>query len=496
MAPSLLDQVVQATVAAAHSAATVLDQLRAAPTRGARLALWLGLAPGDPVPSGAAIRARLAVDLARLDALLSAQVDAILHHPRFQELEAAWRGVALVVEAARDVELVKVRLLHASWRELARDLGGAIEFDQSQLFRKVYSAEFGSPGGEPFGLLVGDFAVRHAPEAGHPIDDVATLAAAAQVAAAAFAPLLVGAAPSLLGLESFADLERPIDVARPFAQPDHLAWNTLRRSPDARFLGVCLPRVLLRRPWRDDPARADGFRYEEDAAAPDRSGYLWGNAAFALAAVVIRAVGESGLPIAMRGLPADGSGGRVDDLAIDWISTETHPRVAKPVTEVAVSDAREQELVPLGLMPLCHVHGDTLAAFHAAPSLQQPATFDDPTATANARISSMLHYILCVSRFAHHLKVMARDRVGSLSTPEEWEAVLNRWLRDYSNGNPNAGYETLARQPLREARAKVEESPGKPGSYRCVIHLCPHFQLDQMAASVRLETELVSATRQ
>ncbi len=430
--------------------------------------------------------------IARIDELLSAQVDAILHHPRFQALEAAWRGLDHLVEQAADgpTDAIKIRILDASWRDLVRDQEKALEFDQSQLFRKVYSAEYDTPGGEPYGLLIGDYHLRHQPSA-----DVGTLQGIAQVAAAAFAPFVAGADPALLGLQSFADLDRPIDLSRAFAPADYIEWNALQQSADARFVGLCLPRILMRPPWRDDPERADGFRYAEDVAAPDRSGYLFGNAAFAFGAVVIRAVAQSGWPAAIRGVAEEGSGGALDDLVHEAYQADTIPRFFKPSTEMAISDVREKELSDLGLVPLCHAHGTELSAFYACPSLQRATTYQDVLATTNAKLSSSLQYMLCVARFAHHLKILARDRVGAFSTADEWERLLDHWLKGYTTGNPDVSPELLARHPLREGSAKVQEVAGRPGAYHCVIHLCPHFQLDQMAAAVRLETELFSAPR-
>jgi type VI secretion system ImpC/EvpB family protein len=493
---SLLDSVLQSTVAAAQAAATGVSRFLAAPSTARALVEWLQLAPDAKVPSRQEIRTRIVRDIAAIDALLSRQVDALLHHRQVQALESSWRGLDYLVRQLDAAEGVKVRVLDVSWRDLVRDLGKAIEFDQSQLFRKVYNAEFGTPGGEPYGLLIGDYSIRHRPDADHPTDDVRALQSIAQVAAAAFAPFVAAADPSLLGLDGFADLERPIDLSRAFAAAEFIPWNSLRAGADSRFVGLCLPRVLMRRPWRSDPRRADGFCYAEDVSARDRSGYLFGNPAWMFAAVVIRAFGESGWPAAIRGVERDRvSGGLVDDLATEPFTTDSTPLVFKPSLEIAVTDAQEKELSDLGLIPLCHCHGTDVAAFYANPSLQKPAEYGESVATVNAKLSSMLQYMLCVSRFAHFLKVIARDRVGSFSTAEEWERLLDGWLKKYTTGNPDSSAEVLARHPLREGSAKVREIDGRPGSYHCVIHLCPHFQLDQMASSIRLETELFNTPR-
>jgi type VI secretion system protein ImpD len=316
------------------------------------------------------------------------------------------------------------------------------------------------------------------------------------VAAAAFAPFVAAADPALLGLDSFIDLERPIDLSRTFAQAEFTAWNALRDHPDSRFVGLCLPRILMRAPWRSDPGRADGFCFEEDVSARDRSGYLFGNAVWAFASVVIRAMGEWGWPAAIRGVERDRvTGGLVDDLVAEPVATDSRPVVFKPSPEIVITDALEKELSDLGLIPLCHCHGTDAAAFYTNSSLQRPHAYDDATATANAKLSSLLQYMLAVSRFAHYLKVLARDRIGSFRTADEWQRILDDWLKNYTTGNPDVAPEVLARYPLREASARVSEIAGKPGAYHCVIYLSPHFQLDQMASSIRLETELFSTPK-
>jgi type VI secretion system ImpC/EvpB family protein len=477
---SLLDEAVRSTVAAQSLGATIVA--------------WLRLKKGDAPPTRDELRARLVGDVAFLDRLLTEQVNAILHHRAFQALEASWRGLDWLVDHASDAEGVKVRVLDVGWRELARDLGKAIEFDQSQLFKKVYSAEFDTPGGEPYGLLIGDYYVRHRPDESHPTDDLGALQSIAQVAEAAFAPFVAGAEPGLLGLGSFADLERPIDLERTFQLPEYVAWNALRASGEARFVGLCLPRILMRRPWRDDPQRADGFRFEEDVSTPDS--HLFGNAAWALAAVVVRAVAASGWPAGIRGVPDEKTtGGVLDDLVHEPSRSDSFPRFFKPTPEMAVTDAREKELADLGLIPLCHGHGTELSAFFTCPSLQKPKEHTERAATISARLSAMLQYILCVSRFAHYLKVIARDRVGSYTSADEWERELDSWLKKYTTGNPDVSADVLARYPLKDASARVQEVAGRPGTFHCVMHLCPHFQLDQMAATVRLETDLFTNAR-
>jgi type VI secretion system ImpC/EvpB family protein len=429
--------------------------------------------------------------IAHLDALLGAQVNAILHHPQFQKLEASWRGLRYLVDQIEEGENVKVRVLNVSWKELVRDLERAIEFDQSQLFRKVYSDEFGTPGGEPFGVLLGDYEVRHRPAPGHPTDDVAALAAAAQVAAAAFAPFVASAQPSLFGLDHFSELELPLELARTFEQAEYVKWKALRDREDARFLGLTLLRVLMRLPHADDGGRADGFRFREEVSKPDRSEYLWGNAVYAFGGVLVRAFTESGWLGGIRGVQRDATGGGLaTGLPACSFGTDKAGVCTRSSTDVALTDRQEKELSDLGFMPLCHCPDTAFAAYYATPSLQKPKPYDEAVATTNARLSGMLQYMLAVSRFAHSLKVLARDKVGSFLGAAECEAFLNRWLSDYTTANDEASAETKARYPLREARAQVRDHPGKPGTYLCVIHLRPHFQLEEVVTAVRLTTEL------
>jgi type VI secretion system protein ImpD len=349
-------------------------------------------------------------------------------------------------------------------------------------------------------VLLGDYEVRHRPGPGHPYRDLEALAKIAGVAAAAFAPFITGAHPSLFGLDSFNELERPIDLARVFDQLDYIEWRSLRQTEDARFLGVTLPRVLMRLPYADTPARAEGFHFREDVGAPDRGGYLWGNAAYAFVGVLIRCFAHSAWLADIRGVRQGvddrgervclEEGGLVTGLPVHSFATDRTGLAAKFSTEIVITDTQEKDLGELGFIPLCHCLDTNHSAFYGNQSLQRPKGYDDPKATVNARLSAMLQYILCTSRFAHYLKVIGRDKVGSMLTPEECQEALQRWLRDYVTASDGAGPEVKARYPLREANVEVREQPGQPGSYQCVIHLRPHFQLDQMFTSVRLTTQL------
>jgi type VI secretion system ImpC/EvpB family protein len=488
----LLGAVLAATPGAPEGPRSRLEQFLGEPSPVKALALWLDLAGHSRVPrTGEELGRLLNRDVARIDALLCRQVNALLHHPAFQKLEASWQGLRYLIERLPedDAVNVKVKVLNVSWRELVRDLANAVEFDQSQLFRKVYEEEFGHPGGEPYGLLVGDYEVRHLPP-----ENLETLARIAQTAAAAFAPFVAAAHPALLDLETFADLERPLNLPRTFEQAEYVKWRAFREAEDARFVGLTLPRVLLRLPYRDDGTRADGFRFREEVEAPGRGRYLWGNAAYAFGAVVVRAFAESRWLAGIRGVPQDGSGGGlVVGLAADSFRTDRPGVAAKCSTEVIVTDAQEKGLGELGFLPLCHCQDTELAAFYGSQSVQKPAGHDEAAATSNARLSSMLHYMLCVSRFAHYLKVIARSQVGKFNEPAELEDYLRRWLQTYTTRGDTAGPEVKSRYPLREAKVEVRERKGQPGSYVCEAQLRPHFQLDQVVAAVKLVTELTPA---
>lgn len=428
--------------------------------------------------------------VAEIDREMNHQVNAVIHHPRFRRLEGSWLGLHYLVEQADGHERVKIRMLQLPWHELCRDLERASEFDQSQLFGKIYSEEFGMPGGEPFGAILGDYEVQHRPTADHPTDDVAALKAASQVAAAAFAPFIVAASPALFGLDGFRELSAPLDLAAIFGQPEYQRWSSLRQTEDARFVGIVLPRLLMRPPYPDNGTRADGFRFAEEIAA-DASGHVWGTAVYAFGAVLVRAFVEHGWFANIRGAPLDeiGGGMAMGLPAVDFATDA--PGIARRIaTEAAITDGQDGALADLGFVPLSPMRFTEGCAFQGSSSLARPGNFRSPIAQMNARLSAMLQYILCVSRFAHFLKVIVRDKVGVFQTPAECQDALQRWLLGYCLGNDGASMEQKARYPLREGRVEVGETPGNPGVFTCTIHLRPHFQLDHIVSSFRLVTKL------
>ncbi len=454
------------------------------------LALWLG-DELDEHEAWSDVARRLGRDIAAIDALLNEQLNVILHHHDFQRLESSWRGLRYLVDQADPDALLHIRVLDLSWRELVRDLERAPEFDQSQLWRKVYDEEFGMPGGRPFGILLGDYEIYPRPGRDHPTDDIAALESIAQVAAGAFAPFVTGAHPELFGIERFAEMERGFDVSALFDRPEYLRWRSLRQRDDARFLGLTLPRVLMRQPWEPASMRSDHFCFREDIGPPDGRNLLWGTAVWAFGTVVMRAFAESGWLADIRGVrPGEIGAGLVVDLPeSDW-STDPEGAVLRPVTDLVVTDIQEREMTTLGFISLCRVKDTPLAAFYGTPSVHQPPRYDDKVAMANARIASLLQYVLCASRFAHYLKVIVRDHIGLLIEAREMEDRLQRWVTDYVTPDARASPAVKARYPLREAQVQVREQPGRPGHYYSVFHLWPHFQLDDLSASVRLRTEM------
>ena len=470
---------------------------------GEALVAWFGRQHAERlIRSPDMFRGALDRDIAAIDALIGEQLDIVLHHERFRRLEGSWRGLAWLVRGLDPTGRIKVKLLNIAWRELCRDLERAIEFDQSQMFRKVYEEEFGSPGGEPYGLLVIDHEVRHRPSPrsardGAPTDDVAALAALASVAAAAFSPTVVAASPALLGVDDFSDLTHVADMVAPFRGPEYARWRSLSTREDMRFVALALPRVLARPPWRDDPARADGFRYAE--YAPDRAARVWMSAGYAFAAVVARAFANHAWPADVRGAETDRlGGGVVADLPIETFRTDSEHVWVRTSLDVVLTDAQERALFGAGLMPLVPLAFTEEALFSSVQSLQIAARYAGPTAAAagaSARLSTQVNSMLTVSRFAHYIKMLGREAVGSFQTAGEVERRLQAWLSDYVNSNPRGGADMRARYPLVSGQVTVTERPGNPGVFGCTILLQPSFQLDDVSATFRLVTELAAPGR-
>ena len=419
--------------------------------------------------------------IAQIDHLISLQLNEVMHAPEFQKLEASWRGLKYLLSQSETSEKLKIKVLNVSKKDLLRDLQRASEFDQSALFKKVYEEEFGIFGGAPFGALVGDY------EFGKSGQDIELLEKISNVAAAAHAPFLTAAAPEMLNLESFQTLDAPRDLAKIFDTTEYAKWKSFRQSEDARYISLSLPHVLMRAPYGRDNVPVEAFGYEEHVDGTDHSKYLWGNAAYALAARVTNSFALYGWCATIRGVE---SGGLVEGLPVHNFRTDEGDVALKCPTEVPVTDRREKELADLGFAPLVHCKGTDKAAFFSVQSAQRPKVYDTDSATANARISAQLPYIFAVSRFAHYLKSMMRDKIGGYMSRSEADTFLNRWISNYVILNDDAAQTMKAQYPLREARIDVMEIPGKPGCYRAVAFLRPHFQLDELSMSMRLVAEL------
>lgn len=427
------------------------------------------------------LEATISARIADIDRLLTAQLNAIMHAPEFQKLEGAWRGLHYLVMQSETSTMLKLRVLNISKKELAKDLEKAAEFDQSALFKKVYEEEYGTFGGAPYGALVGDY------EFGRNPMDIGLLEKISNVAAAAHAPFLAAADPGLMGLESFTDLPNPRDLAKKFETPDYAKWKSFRESEDSRYVGLTLPRVLMRLPYGPDTVPVETFNFKEDVDGTDHSKYLWGNAAYAMATRLTDSFAKYGWCATIRGVEG---GGKVEGLPTHTFSTDDGEIAMKCPTEIAITDRREKELADLGFIPLVHCKGTDYAAFFGAQSSQKPKKYDTDAANANARLSTQLQYLFAMSRFAHYLKAIMRDKIGSFMTRKECEVYLNRWISNYVVSSEDAGMELKAKHPLKEARVEVAEIPGKPGCYRAVCFLKPHFQLDELTISLRLVAEL------
>lgn len=438
------------------------------------------------------LRLRIDRTIALIDTLLTEQVNAVIHHPRLQALEASWRSLRRLVRTAGANPRIKIRVLDLRWAELCRDLERTIEFDQSHLFYKIYEEEFGTPGGEPFGLLIGDYHIAHRRGPGRSTDDVAALREMSRIAAAAFAPFIVGVTPEFFGLDSFAELCLPVNLPAIFQLPEYLRWRSFQDTEDSRFVGLVMPRILARQTYRDDDSRVDQFRFEEECGAHEQ--LLWGAGAYGFAGVVMRAFAESGWFTHIRGgILGIEEGGLIPELEIPSFETDDRGVATIFPAEVTIEDRQEAELGELGLIPMVRANGTSLAVFCGNASAQRPKTYDRLATTVNARLSSMLQYILCVCRFAHYLKVIGRETLGSVKSAAEVEQRLQSWIGQFVNVNEHASLATMAQYPLREARIEVRELSAKPGSYYCTASLKPHFQLERVETSFRLVTELAAA---
>ena len=429
--------------------------------------------------------------IAAIDKVMSKQLSAIMQHEKLQKLEGSWRGLNHLVTNSETSSQLKIRMLNLSQKELTKDLEKAVEFDQSQTFKKIYESEFGIAGGEPYAALIGDYEFS-----GHP-DDLDLLTNMSNIAAAGFCPFISAAAPEMFGFDSFTELSKPRDLEKIFDSAEYIKWRSFRDSEDSRFVTLTMPRVLARLPYGSDTKPIEAFNFEESnmdsdgrQLENDHDDYCWMNAAYSMGTTLTKSYAEYGWCTSIRG--AEG-GGKVEGLPSHTFVSDDGDVDQKCPTEIGITDRREAELSKLGFLPLCHYKNTDHAVFFGAQTTQKPKKFDDPDATANAEISARLPYIMATSRIAHFLKVMARDKIGSFMEASDAEEWLNRWIANYVNGSPGASAEMKARFPLAAASVEVKEVPGQPGAYSAIAYMRPWLQMEELTASLRLVANIPKA---
>jgi len=422
--------------------------------------------------------------IANIDMLISKQVTAILHDNEFQTLEGSWRGLNYLVKNSLLNNELRIRVLNAGKKVLVKDLEKASEFDQSQLFKKMYEEEYGTPGGAPYGALIGDYQIENNTV------DINFLRNISSVAAAAFCPFITAAGPGMMGLESWEDLAKPTDLEKVFSSSEYARWKGFRDTEDSRFVSLVLPRSLARMPYGDSGVPIEAFNYQEleldssgKAKKTNHTDYCWMNAAYVMGTKLTNAFSEFGWCTAIRG--AEG-GGKVTNLNTHNFVSDDGDIDMKCPTEIGITDRREAELSKQGFLPLCHYKNTDYAVFFGGQTTQTPKQYEDPDATANAEISARLPYLMATSRIAHYLKVMARDKIGSFMEIKDLEKWLNDWVMTYVNSNAESGQQLKSKFPLADAKVEVKEIPGKPGAYHAVAWLRPWLQLEELTASLRL----------
>lgn len=424
--------------------------------------------------------------IATIDKKLTEQINHILHHPDFQKLEGAWRGLHYLVNNTETDEMLKIRVLNISKSELGKTLKKfkGTAWDQSPFFKKIYEEEYGQFGGEPFGCLVGDYYFDHSPQ------DVEMLRGMSQIAAASHTPFIAAAAPSVMLMDSWQELSNPRDLTKIFQTPEHASWRSLRESEDSRYLALTMPRFLARLPYGSKTDPVEAFDFEEDTEGADHNKYTWANSAYAMATNINRAFKLYGWCTRIRGIE---SGGAVEELPTHTFPTDDGGVDMKCPTEIAISDRREAELAKNGFMPLVHKKNSDFAAFIGAQSMQKPAEYDDPDATANANLSARLPYLFATCRFAHYLKCIVRDKIGSFKERDAMQKWLQKWITQYVDGDPLHSSEVVkSRKPLAAAQVVVEDVEGNPGYYSAKFFLRPHYQLEGLTVSLRLVSKLPS----
>ncbi len=424
----------------------------------------------------------------KIDAAISKQLAVVMHTPEFQKLEGTWRGVQHLVMNSETGTNLKIRALNVTKKELFKDVDKAVEFDQSQIFKKLYENEFGTPGGEPYGALIGDYEFENHPE------DIELLSKMSNVAAAAFCPFISAASPNMFGMDSYSELSKPRDLAKIFDTVDYTQWNSYRDSEDARFVTLAMPRVLSRLPYGANTKPVDQFGFEEVELNADGSSkavphdkYCWMNAAYVMGTRMTNAFAQSGFCTAIRGRE---NGGSVEGLPAHIFQTDDGDSDLKCPTEIAITDRREKEISDLGFLPLSHYKNTDYAVFFGAQTTQRPKKYDTPAATENAAISARLPYIMATSRFTHFVKVIARDKIGAFMEADDCQSFLDRWIHNFVSADANPSPNERAKYPLAEAAVEVKEIPGSPGSYNAVIHMRPWLQMEELTTSMRMVAKI------
>jgi type VI secretion system protein ImpC len=471
--PSLLDQVVAATRPQTDQEADrAKDYFKQ----------FVGslVKPGQTISKD--VEASIKSWIGAIDKQLSSQLNEVMHDPAFQKLEGTWRGLHYLVHQSETGENLKIRVLNVTKKELLKDLEKAAEFDQSSLFKRIYEEEYGQLGGKPYGMLVGDYEFSRTP------DDISLLKMISGVAAASHAPFVANAAPKMFGMDQFTELATPRDMAKIFDSVEYTSWKSFRESEDSRYVALAMPKVLARLPYGPDFKQVTEFNFEEFVDGKEHDKYSWMGAAWAYASRITDAYAQYGWMARTRGVEG---GGKVEGLPVHTFPTDDGDVAMKCPTEIAITDRREFELSNLGFLPLVHSKGNDFAVFMGAQSCQKPKTFFDPVANANAELSTKFNLILNTSRFAHYLKVMARDKIGSFMEVGECGVWLNDWINQFVVSNPqDVGDSTKARCPLSEAKVEVRAVKGKPGAYEAVAYLKPHYQLESLSTSMRLVAEV------
>jgi type VI secretion system protein ImpC len=419
--------------------------------------------------------------IAEIDQILTDQLNAIMHHPEFQALESSWIGLRDMVFGTETSTTLKLRLMNVTKKELLKDLETAVDHDMSVLFKKVYEEEYGTFGGNPYSLLIGDYYFGRHPQ------DMALLQRISKVAAAAHTPFITAVAPTMFDMTSFTDLGVPRDLSKIFESAELTTWRSFRDSEDSRYVSMVLPRYAARLPYGAKTKPVDSFNYEEDVDGRDHSKYLWGNSCYQLGLRITDAFAKYNWTTAIRGVEG---GGKVSGLTAHTFKTDDGDVVLKCPTEVTITDRREKELNDLGFISIVNSKGSDFAAFFGGQTTNKPRVYNLDTANANAALSSRLPYVLAASRFAHYLKVIMRDKIGSFQTKDSVESYLNTWLSQYVLLDANATQGEKARFPLAEGRVDVVEVPGRPGAYQATVFLRPHFQMEELTTSIRLVAEL------